>query len=199
MSDEHEEHGPQGDGPQGDGAINEVGGSREPSLDAQHNALAYFMGDVPAPGKKTRLEREVNFGEPGGPDNFQMCIFRTLANEEIVKCEQEATVRDDNGERVVPFSYWSYVFAYSCQSPNHAQALFGRKQKLQAALTANPEDGEAEAEFRRLTDTAALVREVFRFTSGVIQAVAGEISPLSKVGEDKEKLLREVEAGKDLS
>lgn len=181
-------------------AIQAVSADRDPAISTQASALAYFMGEVPPPGRDTRLQREVDFGEVGQP-NFQLCTFRILSNEELVKCEQEASVKDAAGvlQRIDPFIRWSFVFAYACQDPSLGQALTARRQQLQATLQATPGDQEAEALLLRLTDSSALVREVFRFQPGVLQAVANEIEDRSRLGEDRQKSIREVEAGKGLS
>jgi hypothetical protein len=170
--------------PEGAAAAAAVAEQRDPSAAAKSNALAYFMGDAPPPASHTRIPLDVDFGELGEP-NFQRCIFRPLANEEIVKCEDLAVVRNAAGEieRIDPFTRWSYLFAYSCVDP-----------VLGDALTSRRSNGGGEH-----PDTASLVREVFRFQPGVLQRVVQVIERRSRMGQDEKLAVREVEAGKGSS
>ena len=172
--------------PEGAAAVKRVAETRDPSNGAKANALAYFMGEAPPPGRDTRFPLWVDFGELGEP-NWQQCTFRPLAQEELVKCEEMATHRNDDGviDRIDPFTRWSYIFAYSCIEPHLGEALAARRA-----------NGGEDA---KLPDTAALVREVFRWQSGVLQKVVYKIEERSRMGQDSEQAVREVEAGKDSS
>lgn len=187
--------------PTGHDAVAAAAEVKEPSPRVQRNALAFFMGDEPPPGRDHRIPLAVDFGTPEAP-NFNQCLFRPLANEELVKCEQLAQVKREDGsiERIDPFTRWSYGFAYACLDPNLAPALAHRQQKLEQQIAQLPdgsdEHREAVAERARLNDTAGLVREVFRFQPGVLQNVAYKIEERSRLGEDAERSVREVEAGK---
>jgi hypothetical protein len=169
--------------PTGPQALEHAAADRDPNPGTQAAALAYFMGDEPPPGRDTPIPLEVDFGAPGHP-NFQRCVFRTLANEELVKCEELAQVKNSEGivERIDPFTRWSYVFAYACREPDLAQALEARRAK-----------GEEHP------DTASVVREVFRFQPGVLKNAAFVIEDRSRHADDKERTVREIEAGKGSS
>lgn len=170
--------------PDGAAAVAAVAEQRNASAAVKANALAYFMGDAPPPGKGVTFPLDVDFGPLGEP-NFQRCTFRTLAREEIVKCDDLAMRRNAAGdvEGMDGFVRWSYLFAYSCVDP-----------ELGAALTARREKGDGN-----FPDTGALVQDVFRFTPGVLQRVAYKIEQRSRMGEDEALAVREVEAGKDSS
>lgn len=170
--------------PEGADAAAAAAEQRDPGTAVKANALAYFMGDAPPPGRDTVIPLEVDFGPLGAP-NFQRCVFRTLAREEIVKCEEFAVVKNDVGEveRIDPFTRWSYLFAYACKDPD-----------LGAALTARRANGGGQH-----PDTASLVREVFRFQPGVLQRVVYKIEEQSRMGQDEKQAVREVEAGKGSS
>jgi hypothetical protein len=94
------------------------------------------------------------------------------------------TVKNSEGivERIDPFTRWSYVFAYACREPDLAQALEARRAK-----------GEEHP------DTASVVREVFRFQPGVLKNAAFVIEDRSRHADDKERTVREIEAGKGSS
>lgn len=149
----------------------------------QAAALAYYMGEEPPPGSRTRLIRDVDLGTPDAP-NFQRHVFKLLGAEEIDKCGELAQERDERtGEivRIVPFRRWCYVFAYACLEPNLGDALARRRE--------NGTAGE-------LKDTSGIVAEVFRLQPGVLQNVVAEIEAKSRLGESKDRSLVEVEAGK---
>jgi hypothetical protein len=171
--------------PEGADAVAKVAETRKPSAEAKANALAYFMGEAPPPGSKTRIPLDVDFGPLGEP-NFQRCIFRTLSREEIVKCEELAVRRDAAGdvEGIDAFVRWAYLFAYACLDPNLGEALVARR---------------AAAGEGNFPDTAALVQDVFRFQPGVLQQVVYVIERHSRMGQDSKEAVREVEAGKDSS
>jgi hypothetical protein len=170
--------------PEGEAAVARVAEQRDPGAAAKANALAYFMGDAPPPGKGITFPLDVDFGPLGAP-NFQRCTFRTLAREEIVKCDDLAMKRNAAGdiEGIDGFVRWAYLFAYACVEPDLGAALTARRARS---------DGN-------FPDTGALVQDVFRFQAGVLQRVAYKIEARSRMGEDEAQAVREVEAGKDLS
>jgi hypothetical protein len=169
--------------PEGADAVRAVAESKQPNTKTAANALAYFMGEAAPPGRDDRFPLAVDFGTLEEP-NFQPCKFRPLANEELVKCEEMAAVKNDDGviERIDPFVRWSYIYAYACVAPNLAEALAYRREQKQ-----------------EFPDTAALVRDVFRFQPGVLQQVAYKIEERSRLGQDSKQAVREVEAGKGSS
>lgn len=169
--------------PEGAAAVQHVADSKTPSTRAAANALAYFMGHVPPPGRDDRFPLEVDFGTVEAP-NFQRCMFRPLAQEQLVQAEESATVKNDVGviERIDPFVRWSFIFAYACVDPDLGPVL---KERIEA--------GE------NFKDTAGLVRDVFRFQPGVLQQTSYKIEERSRMGEDGKQAVREVEAGKGSS
>lgn len=170
--------------PDGAEAAAAVAEQRDPDAATKANALAYFMGEAPPPGRSTRFPLDVDFGPLGEP-NFQRCTFRALAREEIVKCEELALTKNAAGdvEGIDAFKRWTYIFAYACIDPNLGDALAARR-------------AQANGNF---PDTAAVVADVFRFQPGVLQHVVYVIERHSRMGEDARQAVREVEAGKDSS
>lgn len=169
--------------PEGRAAMEAAAAQKDPNPRVAANALAYFMGEAPPPGSDKTFPLAVDFGPLGEP-NFQPCTFRQLSNEQLVKCEELATVKNDAGqiERIDPFTRWSYIYAYASVEPDLGKALEARR-----------------AHGENLPDTAAIVREVFRYQPGVLQQVVYKIEERSRLGQDSQQAVREVEAGKDSS
>lgn len=167
--------------PEGAAAVAAVAEQRQPSAEAKANALAYFMGKAPPPGRDVRFPLDIDFGPLGDP-NFQRCIFRPLSNDELMKCDELAEKTSDGETTRDIFKRWSYVYAYACVEPNLGEALAAR--------------GGPGGEF---PDTAAIVRDVFRFQPGVLGQVVYRIERHSRTAIDSAEAVREVEAGKDSS
>lgn len=156
------------------------------------NALEFFMGDAPPPNAAKTFRLKVDFGELGAP-NLQECVFRTLDLEEMDKAEQlglKAANEGKAGDLGAAFVRWSYVFAYSCETPDLSAALAHRKSKA-----------KDKEERDRLTDTAALVREVFRRSAGPLSQACRAVERHSRLGQaGLEQIgVEEIEAGKDSS
>jgi hypothetical protein len=168
--------------PNGADAVAEVAEKRDPGQAVKANALAYFMGQAPPPGRDKRILLDVDFGPLGEP-NLQRCVFRPLSNDELMKCDDLAESTNGTGEKQRDiFKRWSYVYAFACVDPDLGEALTAR--------------GGPGGEF---SDTAALVREVFRFQAGVLGQVVYYIERYSRTAIDSDTAVREVEAGKGSS
>jgi len=179
--------------PEGADAVKDAATNPSPSPQVAASALAFFMGDAPPPGSTPddHFPLSIDFGTVARP-NFQTCTFRPLDNEELVKCEELATVKDDAGQitRIDPFTRWSYVYAYACITPDLDGVLRARIEK---GDTVNPKTG------RPWVDTADLVRHVFRKQPGVLQQASHAIEERSRLGQERGSAVREVEAGKGSS
>lgn len=193
--------------PTGRAAADAAAQERDVSGAIQANALAYFMGEEPPPGRDDLIPLDVDFGTRAKP-NLQACVFRALAAEEFDKCEALAQSKNERTgvvERIDPFVRWSYVFAYACQQPNLGDALERRRAHLQRVAGGQTEDpkrtpAEAEAELVRIgNDVSGLVREVFRYQPGVLQNASFAIEKRSRMGDEADRSVVEVEAGKTSS
>lgn len=171
--------------PTGSAAVRAVAGSTSPSAGATANALAFFMGEEPAPGSEDLVTLRIDFGAPGAPD-FRECVFRLLDNEEFVAAAQAAQVSNGGGDqRIDPFVNWSLVFAYACVKPDLAAILADRRARGDLDVTGQP-----------FADTAAIVRSVFRKRTGPLRAVVDRLDAESRTSERGENLVQQVEAGK---
>jgi len=164
--------------PEGADAVASVAEQTKPSPQVAASALAFFMGDAPAPASAYRLPLEVDFGEPGAP-NFQPCVFKALEAEQLTAAEEIARVMKDGVlERIDPFTRWCVLFAYACVEPNLPQALAARQAK-----------GE------KVSTTADVVARVFRNQPGVLQAVVYKLEAIARFDTDGQNAVREVAAG----
>lgn len=178
---------PESTEPTGRAAVANVAATKQPSPAAASNALAFFMGDEPPPGSEERISLNVDFGKKGKPD-MRSCVFHPLSAEEFVACATAATVKDPDalaGQRIDPFNNASHIFARACLEPD-----------LGAVLAKRRERGDVGGDGQPIVDTAGVVRDVFRFLPGVVSAVANVIDNHSRMNEDTDELVREIEAGK---
>lgn len=178
---------PEPDEPTGHAAIAHVAASKTPGAQATANALAFFMGDEPPPGRDERIHLEVDFGKPDAPD-LRTCVFRPLSNEQFVAAAVAARLPDKDaidGTRIDPFLNWSFAFAYACVDPDLTAVLAARRERADVAIDGQP-----------FTDTASLVRDIFRYRSGSLRAVMDALERESRMQEDGAKLVRQIEAGK---
>lgn len=175
------------DAPTGSDAVREVATSTSPSPQATANATAFFMGDEPPPGKADRIPMLVNFGSPAKP-RWANCVFRTLGHEEFVAAANAGLVDDENapgGKRLDPFRNWSHVAARAILEPDLGPILRARIER-------KDEDEEGP-----ITDTAQLLRGVFRYSEGTLRAIMDKVDERSHMGTEADKLVLEIEAGKD--
>lgn len=180
-----------------------VAADGDPSPAAAFNALAYFMGDEAPPGADEMVTMDMDFGRKDKRPVRVVC--RSLALEELDRCSALAREALENqpkmGDLGLGFVRWSYVFAYACQQPNLGEALTARRVELQrkAQDASDPvAAAEAEAELKLLSDTASLVRIVFRKRPGVLQHAVFAVEAKAKLGQDGVESISvvEVEAGK---
>jgi hypothetical protein len=170
--------------PTGAAAAKAVATSTKPTPEATANALAYFMGDEPPPGRDERIPLQVNFGSPEEA-RWATCTFRRLSNEEFVAAADASMVTRAGARTIDPFVNASFVIAYSMVEPDLGEILQARRQK-----------GDDQTDEGPLTDTAMLVRHVFRWQAGVATAIMDKIDERSRTGEPAKNLVLEVEAGK---
>jgi hypothetical protein len=186
--------------PAGLDAIRAAAGG-DPSPAAAFNALAYFMGEEEPPGVDDLITLDMDFDRADGRKVRVVC--RSLVVEELDKCAElarnaleKAPAMQDLG---LGYFRWSYVFAYACTSPDLGEAFRARRAMLQPLAEGG--DAEAAATLKGLTDSAALVRLVFRKRPGILQHVCFQIEAKAKLGDtgaDSVSVV-EVEAGKALS
>lgn len=170
--------------PHGPAAAAHVASVTNPSPRASQNALAYFMGEEPPPQSQKRIPLDVNLAGPDDDEAWTTVVLRPLANEEFVAAAKASRMADTGG--IDPFVNASFVFAYACLEP-----------ELGGVLAARTERGDAGPDGKPFPDTAAIVRDVFRFIPGVVIAAANKLDDLSRTSEDPDKLVRLIEAGKD--
>lgn len=174
--------------PTGARAVEHVAASMNPDAEVTANALAFFMGDEPPPGRDDLIRLAVDFGKPDEPD-MRLCVFRPLGHEEFVAASIAARVVDadsQGGKRIDPFLNASFVFAYACVQPDLSVALARRRER-----------GDKQPDGTPFTDTAAVVRDVFRYREGPLQAVSAMLDRESRNSEEADKLVRQIEAGKE--
>lgn len=180
----------------------EAAAAGNPSPAAAMNALAYFMGDEPPPGTDDIITEQMDFGRSDG--RLVEVKMRSLAIEELDRCAHLAAksieTNPDLADLGLSFIRWSYVFAYACIDPNLGEALTARRQAAQE-LSQDPDPvkaSEGRDMLKRLTDTASIVREVFRKRGGILQRAVFEVEKKAKLGDHGEGSVSvvEVEAGK---
>ena len=147
---------------------------------AATNALAYFMGDEPAPGATDEFTLEVDFGNFGDP-RPQEVTFRTLTADEIGQAEDRAIRKDSMGRDQGIDQY------------TRACWIMARAQIEPAIGPIVQQRNEAGGKFR---DAAHLIHSLFERAPGTVMRIEQVIRRRSRMDVDDVHAVREIEAGK---